>query len=264
MAGVLVTRFPAPALPECVLRGSLRSHLSMRRGEFATNTTLLMLRCEAVRPSLEARTLRLQAGVSDRVLRENPGPSTGPLGEPREAIPLAPDQSFLLGPAPALDAPLGGDCIGNPFEVLVENEPHGPAGARVAAERPGLMLVEALVEIILHEPSRRSSCRPRTAGYRRTRPCGPRRSLNDINPHPEVRALDKAAASVFRRASRLAPLAPQHEGLGVWLKHSPRHAGCVLRGSLRSHLRMRALVHGPNTDLLMGVWPKHRPPHAEV
>ena len=67
-------RSSRPALPECVLRGSLRSHLSMRGWEFAINTTLLMLRCEAVRPSLEARTLRLQAGVSDRVLRDEPWP----------------------------------------------------------------------------------------------------------------------------------------------------------------------------------------------
>src|SRR5215207_2350954 len=130
----------------CVLRGSLRSRLRMRGWEFAMNTTLLMLRCEAVRPSLEARTLRGSFRISG--FRENPGPSTGPLGEPRQATPLAPDQSFFLGPAPALDAPLGGDGIGNPFEVLVENEPHGPAGARVAAERPGLMLVDALVKLI--------------------------------------------------------------------------------------------------------------------
>ena len=39
----------------------------------------------------------------------------------------------------ALDTTLGGDCIGNPFEVLVENEPNGPAGDRITAERACLM-----------------------------------------------------------------------------------------------------------------------------
>ena len=140
-----------PALPECVLRGSLRSHLSMRGGVFGPSSQILMLRCEAVRPSLEARTLRgriLRGSFRISDFRDDPRPSTGPLGEPRQAIPLASDQSLLLGAAPALDPALGRDGVGDAIEVLVENEPHGPAGAGVAAERPGLMLVEALVEIV--------------------------------------------------------------------------------------------------------------------
>jgi hypothetical protein len=44
----------------CVLRGSLRSRLGMRAVVFRPCSTLLMLRCEAFTPSLEARSGHLR------------------------------------------------------------------------------------------------------------------------------------------------------------------------------------------------------------
>ena len=64
----------------------------------------------------------------------------------RHAIPIALDKCQLLGPAPPLDLPLGGDGVGDLFEALRPDELHGPAVECVPGKGAAFMLGNALVQ----------------------------------------------------------------------------------------------------------------------
>ena len=63
-------------------------------------------------------------------------------------MPIRANESFLLAPAPAFDAPLRGNAVGDPIEIFGPHKRHGPPREGVSRIATGVMLINARREIV--------------------------------------------------------------------------------------------------------------------
>lgn len=75
-------------------------------------------------------------------------PACPPTRQLRDQFPVPRDQCLLLGATPALEFALGGKGLVAGREAVGPDQHHRPVPGGVAAERTGLVLGEALVEVV--------------------------------------------------------------------------------------------------------------------
>ena len=96
-----------------------------------------------------AREAKIAAPLSR--VRESPCPAglscSNPPGRPAHPVPISADQGFLLGPAPAFQAPLIADRVVDALRLSGPDKFDRQARSRIARDQASLMLADALVEI---------------------------------------------------------------------------------------------------------------------